>query len=237
MNGSGGKIGFLTTYVDTEKFVIVRRFPDDEYERSRVALIVVRSILLLTTIFLNGISTMTMRRSSQLKSKVCYFVILLQSVVDLGVGVLGVPLFIYYLSSPFVATANCRLATFTLQITLLICGFSIITLSAITVERYIGVLHPYYYKTGVTKKRILIYVSASNLVFCFVFSYRPILLTGMILLFLIFATFVYTKIYLVIQKLLRSKRKPPPKQMEIEIMQRGKLFGKVDKQSLAFLSS
>ena len=211
MNRSEGKTGFFTTCGDTERFVIVRRFPDDEYERSRIAAIVVSCILFLTTIFFNGISIITMRRSSQLKGKLCYFPILLQSIVDLGVGILGVPFFIYYMMSPFVPTVNCIVVTLALRITLLICGFSIITLSAITLERYIGVLHPYYYKTDVTKKRILTYVSACSLMYCLVFSYRSlirIVLTGMILVCLIFASFVYTKIYLVIQKLLRSERRP-----------------------------
>ena len=151
MNRSAGKIQFLTTCADTEKFVIVEHFPDDKYERSRIAAIVVSSLLFLTTISLNGISVITIRRSSQLKSKVCYFPLLLQSIVDLGVGVLGVPLFIYYMSTPFLPTMNCLLIILSVRITLVICGFSVITLSAITLERYIGVLHSYSYKTNVTK--------------------------------------------------------------------------------------
>ena len=211
MNGSAEKIEFFTTCADTEKFVIVDHFPDDKYERSRIAAIVVSCILLLTMISLNGISIITIRRSSQLKSKVCYFFLLLQSIVDLGVGVLGVPLFIYYLSSPFLSTMNCILIILAVRITPVISGFSIITLSAITLERYIGVLHPFYYKTNVTKKRILTYVAGSCLIYCPVVPYRTlirIVLTGMIVVFLIFATVVYTKIYFVIQKLVRSERRP-----------------------------
>ena len=51
------------------------------YERYRIALLLVNCMLLLSTISLNGISIITIRKSSQLKSKVCYFVILLQSIV------------------------------------------------------------------------------------------------------------------------------------------------------------
>ncbi len=157
----------------------------------------------------------TIRKSSQLRSKVCYFVILLQSVVDLGVGVLGIPFFIYYLISPFLHTTNCILIIVALRTTLSTSGLSMITMSAMTIERYIGVLHPYYYETNVTKKRILIYVCASSLVLCSVVAYSfrdrtifRIILTGSISLFLLFAGFVYTRIYLVIRKLIRSERRP-----------------------------
>ena len=105
---------------------------------------------------------------------------------------------------------NCILIILAGRITLVISGLSIITLSAITLERYIGVLHPYSYKTKVTKRRIFIYVGGSSLTYCLVVPYRTlirIVLTGMVLVFLIFATFVYTKIYFVIQKLVRSERK------------------------------
>ena len=211
MNVTEEKLEFLTTCADPETFVIVSHFPNEKYERQRIAVAVIVCILFFTTISLNGISIVTIRKSSQLRSKVCYFPILLQSIVDLGVGILGIPLSIYYLISPFVPTANCALIILAVRITLLTGGLSIITLSAMTLERYIGVLHPYYYKSGVTKKRILIYVCASSLFYCLAFSYRTlirIVLTAMIFVFLIFAAFVYTRIYLVIRRLVRSERGP-----------------------------
>ena len=214
MDRSGEKREFLTTCT-AENFAIVIDFPENKYERYQIAAVAVSCVFFLATITLNGISIVTLRKSSQLKSKVCYFVILLQSVVDLGVGVLGIPLFIYYLISPFLHHANCLLVTLALRITLLTCGFSIITQSAMTLERYIGVLHPYYYKIGVTKKRILMFVCASSVIYCAVVAYSlqystiiRIVLTGMIVIFLIFVAVAYTRIYLVIRQLVRSERRP-----------------------------
>ena len=211
MNESGGKIEFLTTCPDTEKLVIINHFPDDKYERHQIAVIVVCSILTLTTISLNGISIITIRKSTQLRSKVCYFPILLQSIVDLGVGVVGIPLFIYYLLPPFLPTINCIPLNLALRIALFTCGLSIITLSAMTMERYIGVLHPYYYEANVTKKRILIYVCSSGLLQSLAFPYLTVIriaFTAMIFVFWIFVAFAYTRIYLVIRKLIRSERRP-----------------------------
>ena len=129
-------------------------FPEDKYERYRIALLVVNCILFFSTISLNAISIITIRRSSQLRNKVCYFVILLQSVVDISVGGLGIPLTIYYVISPYLDPVHCAFIIFAHRITFSSCGLSMIVLSAMTLERYMGVLHPYYYQAKVTKKRI-----------------------------------------------------------------------------------
>ena len=206
---------FKTCRVADISFLIMSNFPEDKYEGFRITLLVVNCILFFSTISLNGISIITIRRSSQLRSKVCYFVILLQSVVDLIVGSLGIPLFIYYIISPFVKTADCNFIISALRTTLASCGLSMIALSAMTLERYMGVLHPYYYQTNVTKKRILIYMCGSTIVLGLVFAYsfhdRKIfrfILTGSIIVFLFLSGFVYLRIYLVIRKLIRSVRRP-----------------------------
>ena len=216
MNNSNENRAFFTTCKVTETtYVVLIQFPNEEYERNQIVVLAVHCILLFSTITLNGISIITIRKSSQLRSKVCYFVILLQSVVDLGVGILGIPLFIYYLISPFLDTSNCILIILTYRTTLFTCTLSIVTLSAMTIERYIGVLHPYYYETNVTKKRILIYVCGSGLalfsVFTFSFYDRRItrnVIIGLKFAFFLFTGFVYTRIYLVIRKLTRSERRP-----------------------------
>ena len=216
MNESEKNDTFLTACKVGENFhVVLSQFPNQKYESCRIAVLVINCILFFTTILLNGISVITIRKSSQLRSKVCYFPILLQSVVDLGVGVLGIPIFIYYLLFPFLDTANCTLIVLAFRNTHLTCVLSMITLSAMTMERYIGVLHPYYYQTKVTKKRILIYVFGSGFVLFSAIAYsfrdrRVITIVGreLIVVFFIFTGFVYTRIYLVIRKLIRSQKRP-----------------------------
>jgi hypothetical protein len=215
MNNSNENRAFLTTCKVTETtYVVLIQFPNEEYERNQIVVLAVHCILLFSTITLNGISIITLRKSSQLRSKVCYFVILLQSVVDLGVGVLGIPFLIFYLLIPFLDTSNCTSIMLTVRITRVVCLLSIVTLSAMTIERYIGVLHPYYYETNVTKKRILIYVCGGGLVIVSVLAstfhdrrVTSIFVRGWILAFFSLTGFVYTRIYLVIRKLIRSEKK------------------------------
>ena len=158
-----------------------------------------------------------MRKSSQLKSQVCYFMVLVQSIVDLGVGVLSIPLFIYCLLSPFLDSVDCIFIILAFGSTQIPCGLSIITLSAMTIERYIAVLHPYTYQTKVTKKRILIFVNVcgGGIVLSALFAAsardRGIFRTFSVVAiprFFFLTAFVYTRIYFAMRKLVRSEQRP-----------------------------
>ena len=212
MNDSKESDTFVTLCNVAQVSLPIHRFPNQKYEYSRIAMLLVNCILLFSTILLNGISVITIRKSSQLRNKVCYFIILLQSIIDFGVGVVSIPLFIYYLIFPFLKTANCILIILAIRASYLPLGLSIATLSAMSMERYIGVLHPFHYKTKVTKKRILAYVSGNGLVLFSVLAYSlrnalPMLIyvRGSIFVFFGFTGFVYTRIFLVINKIIRSE--------------------------------
>ena len=191
--------------------IILNKFPKEEHKRQRIAVLIITCILLPSTILLNGISIITIRKSSQLKNKVCYFVILLQSVVDLGVGIAGIPLSIYYLIFPFLDTKDCSFVVLVFRGMQLTIGLSIVTLSAMTMERYVGVLHPYSYKSKVTNKRLLIYVCGSGLAVLSVVAYSfyrkifGIVFKMVIAVFFVFNGFVYTRIYLVLRQLKSSE--------------------------------
>jgi hypothetical protein len=82
-------------------------------------------------------------------------------------------------------------------------------------ERYIAIIHPYAYKTQVTKKRLLIYTGCGAVVtissvFLFVLDtrlYHTFFGTFVTLVFF-FIAFANTKIYLVVRKLSRSPNRP-----------------------------
>ena len=98
----------------TTQFVITK-LPSEKLLLNHVLAIIFNSVLMIPTILLNGIAVKTVLKSSQLSSKPCYFIILLQSVVDLAVGVLVIPLFIVYLASAIRGFSNCFVATLALH--------------------------------------------------------------------------------------------------------------------------
>ena len=214
MNASEESNAFLTVCNIAEgSITVIHQFPNKEHAYNRIVILVINFVLLFPTILLNGVSVITIKKSSYLNSKVCYFVILLQSVVDLGVGLISLPLFVYGLMTPFQKIRNCTLVFLAFRTSFLPLGLSMATLSAMTMERYIGVLHPFQYQTKVTKKRILIYVCGNGLFLFSLLAYslrdtKPLVIyvSGSIFVLFVFTGFVYTRIYLVIQKLIRVEK-------------------------------
>ena len=212
MNTSAkSEIHLATCHIHGNLFTFVRNLPSKAYAINQIFMIVFNGILMFFTVLLNGIAVATVAKS-HLKNKVCYFLILVQSAIDLSVGLITIPLFIVYLISPFVTVEICTVNAVTIQTYFLPCVLSVITLSAMTMERYISVLYPYSYHSFVTKKRILAYVggcgTVSVLVMALSFLIRTlsmILFAGALVLFFIFTAFAYTRIYLVVRRLSRSR--------------------------------
>ena len=195
-------------------YVIINEFPSKAYAYNQIAIIAVNGVFIILTILLNVVSVITIKRSTQLKSKLCYYLIQVQSVVDLGVGIFSMPLNIYYLASSFLANQSCIMSILAVQTTFLPCGLSIITLSGMAMERYIGVLHPFSYQTQVTKKRILTYVCGGGIVVAVVVILSfytdkiiPIFSSVIKVFYLVFTGYVYTRIYLVVRRLARSEKR------------------------------
>ena len=210
--------------------LLVTDLPSSKYEFIQIAIIFAMSILIFLTVLLNLVATVTILKSHQLKNKLCYFLILIQSAVDLGIGSLGMPLIIYYLVTPFVAIQNCAASIGALKLSVLPTTVSIFTSCAMSFERYIGILHPYKYASLLSKKRIKTYlvfgvvVSITVVVLSFFFAGIVGTFLQLILpFFIIFTAFVYTRIYLVVRRLHRSEARPTPYPKD-ENQTRKKLF-------------
>ena len=199
-----GKLQFVVPKLHSEKFLI-----------NHIFVITFNAILIISTILLNAIAIITILKCSQLKSKPCYFIILVQSVIDLLVGVLGIPLFIVYLSSAVGGNKNCFTASFAFRSTALPIGMSTITLAAMTLERHIAILHPYSYNTKITKKRLLICVGSGVLfaISLIILAFINIILFAFCAAALEMSIFIFTvyssvKIYSVVKNLSRSPNNP-----------------------------
>ena len=183
--------------------------------QTRILIIVFNVILVISTLFLNSLSITAIRKSSQLKNKLCYFVILIQSSVDFSFGVISIPALIVFVASPLLGIENCFFIVALVQTVIIVPAIPLVTLSSITLERYIGVLYPYSYQTFVTKRRLLIYLGVGCLIlFGGVSSsiitpgiLKPVTVVYVLANFL-FIAFAYTRIYLVIRRLRRTRQCP-----------------------------
>ena len=194
-----------TTLSSTRTIVI--GYPSRGYFLSDVALVVVNSILVISTVILNGMSVLTIYKCSQLKEKVCYFLIFLQSMLDLITGLVSLPLFTYVIASEITGTGSCTLNGLFTQVISIPTALSLSTLSAMNFERYLGILYPFFHHTEVTKKRLLRYICFLSVVILtgFILWFNSSEIFGTIMAFIVIAfiatfVFVYTRIFLVARK-------------------------------------
>jgi hypothetical protein len=148
-----------------------------------------------------------------MKKNIPYFLIMMQSVADLIVGLVGLPSFtILYLRRATTSSSHCAEVLAVQRLMAFPTLLSIATLLVMTVERYFGVLHPLKHRTLITKRRILVFYSC-GVSFMFTIVALSTLKAGLglgtflsvcLFIFLFVAVFVYTRIFLTIRK-----RKPP----------------------------
>ena len=164
------------------------------------------TLLIIPTVMLNGLSVVVILKRPQLKEKISYFLIMLQSITDLVVGLVTLPSLSYICISEIVGPVTCVPHVLLLRTMFSPYFLSIWILTTMTVERYIGVLHPLRHRILVTKKRIMIFALCGAVLMpvltavTFLHDYLFEKLFSIYLFIFIFvATFIYTKIFLAIR--------------------------------------
>jgi hypothetical protein len=203
MNATTGNKFIETCYILKENVHVVIKFPSTSSVVLYVIAIVVIVSLVFTTLFLNGVTVATIWNSRTLKERVSNNTILIQSTIDLGNGLIVIPLTAMHLVRNLVGNTSCTTGFITKKIGYLLCYYSMTTMSAMSFERYMGVLHPFVHRVQVTKSRVLKYIISVCCIQTLVYSVtlfhgvqitRPFFVTNM-LLFLAFTAFTYTKIF------------------------------------------
>lgn len=138
--------------------VQIVRFPSKNYYVGHIIACAINAILTIVTIFLNLITLIVYWKSSQLQKKVSYFLIMVLSLNDLMVGMICSFSHTLSLTTEITGTANCVLAQTFRGAIIFLAGLSLLTLSMINMERYLGVLHPILHRTIVTRKKLLMCV-------------------------------------------------------------------------------
>jgi hypothetical protein len=198
---------FEECFLLNAKYEVPLKHPSKAFSINQYSACIVLMILIIPTVLLNAISVVTIMKCPQLKEKIPYFLVMMQSVCDLAVGFISLPLLSYICFTETEGSAHCIRIVFLIRVVAAISLFSVLTLTAMTVERYIGVLHPLKHRTLVTKKRLLSFVSVGVLVVLVVLAlsflqYRmlSIFYSMVLLIFLFLAISVYTKIFLAIRR-------------------------------------
>ena len=101
-----------------EFYRVVDGFASDVYLVNHIVACVVNVIIQITTVSLNGITVFIFWRSSRLKEKVPFYLIMVQSLFGVGVGMVAGSIFTSFLASEIRGRASCGLYYFINRITL-----------------------------------------------------------------------------------------------------------------------
>jgi hypothetical protein len=122
---------------------------------SVVFLCIINIIFMVAGIFLNSVVIISLWRSSQLRKKPCYFMILVLSCFDLAVVTISHPLLIastIYFSQGEIDNIRGGVRT---SIVYVLCSSSLSALFTLNVERFLALTRPFFHQVLVTKTRLL----------------------------------------------------------------------------------
>ena len=107
-------------------------------------------------IFFNSLVILSFIKSSQLRKKLCYFMIMILSCVDLLAVATNHPMVMIF-SIAWLTEKYDSLHTLThaLRIVNMFLGFSLLTLFVMSIDRYLAIAYPLFHRVSVTKHRLL----------------------------------------------------------------------------------
>ena len=123
---------------------------------SEISLLVVNITFLVAGTFFNTVVILSIWKSSQIRKKLCYFMIFILSCTDLLVVIVLHPLHIFYcIIWYFKGTLDYEHSNVFHFIGSILIVSSFTVLFTMTLERYIGLTRPFFHKTFLTRRRLV----------------------------------------------------------------------------------
>ena len=123
---------------------------------NEISLLVVNITFLVAGTFFNTVVVLSIWKSSQIRKKLCYFMIFILSCTDLLVVIVLHPLHISYcIIWYFKGTLDYEHSNVFHFIGSILIVSSFTVLFTMTLERYIGLTRPFFHKTFVTRRRLV----------------------------------------------------------------------------------
>ena len=107
--------------------------------------------------FLNSVVIISLSRSSQLRNKLCYFMILILSCFDLAVVTINHPVLIFSTILWSMKISHEEVGIAIEYTTTFFAAFSAFALLTLSLERFLALTYPFFHQTAVTKKRLALF--------------------------------------------------------------------------------
>ena len=133
---------------------------------------IISVIITLATVSLNSLTVLTFWRTLKLRKNILLYLVMILSMVDAGTGIFCYPSLTIRMIFELMKTPKCWQQNVQSNLFKLSSILSLSLVSAISIERYFGVMHPLIHRTQVTKKKLtlLLVLIWSISVFAFVAS-------------------------------------------------------------------
>ena len=191
-----------------------------------IFLCVLNIIFFFSGLVLNTLVIITIWKSSQLRKKLCHFMIMVLSCCDLLSVVTFSSGFLFYVTIWF--TENNELytkLTIFRHLLYLPASFSLCTLMVMCIERYLGVYYPIFHKTSMTKRKLLTILAVFSILLTtlIIISANDWLVSREVALSIYMAIFIPPfiffnyKLFKISRKMRRQKATSPEKRKKINL--------------------
>ena len=139
------------------KVYTISSVPSNAYYINLVMCCLVNALLTFSTIILNSLTVLAYWKSSQLRKKTCYFLVMLLSSCDFAIGLLCNSRFTVFLAIETLAGhSGCTLLALLTPLASLFTIASLAIFMVLHFERYLGICHVFVHRNKVTKPRCLV---------------------------------------------------------------------------------
>ena len=178
-----------------------------------IVFIILNVILVILTVSLNFVTILAYWKSTQLRKKISYFLIMLLSVIDFATGMCGNVGFVVMAVKVLKQDLDCLMFILVQLIGYSLAAMSLMTTFLLNAERYLSIVHPFFHRRTVTKSKLLL---TAVILWCFailVVTSRILInrittfLSSAAILFIVIAcVYFYVAIYLANKKARRECR-------------------------------
>ena len=185
-----------------------------------IFLVVVNIIFTLSGIISNTLVIVSVWKSSQLRKKLCHFMVMVLSCFDLLTVITNNPALLIILISSLMEDYDLlpKLMTY-LHISGVFLAFPFFTLLVMSIERYLGVYYPIFHHTSVTRRRLLTFLAIllTSTIVMFTISRGSLVISSslnLIILMVLFLPpfiFINFKLFIIARKVHRERAVSPEK--------------------------
>ena len=184
----------------------VVRKPTTSYIINSVFGCVVNAILAVFGTFLNALVVCIFWKTPRLQQKVSYFMIMVLSSIDLCVSTIVHPFHLVNSIAEVTETSKCFYKLFYQTSAVILSGMSYLTFFVMNIERYISIVHPFFHRVHVTKRRclfssFLLWLACIVAAICYVFNVVIQSIVAVFALIILIGTlYIYISIYYIARK-------------------------------------